>query len=409
MATSEAPCAGVLPLAEAGRGASSLLSMASSATALAEVGGSGGSVLSVAPLEAVGKGSSSVVLTVTQADGLATHFLADIGGSWSTSSSSSSLSDEAAVALLRDIGRMGTGTSSTSSVLTDATESTQRAKPAPTDDTPAESCSAKKRKVTGGAPAAKRQRKELPPLPKLADAEMFDAAALPCGEDCAMNSAQRELHVKRCVVQASAGLTFSERDMATDARIVRFQLSESAVVHLVFNVLTPAEEAKIFSYLKDEWNHWECGEYKMYGKSVSTPRLLSACSRASDEELRKYKVTGCHKEPEVLSPVTDRLQSLLKKKFTYAQMNYYRKGDDYIGMHRDREVIRGEYVVGLSLGASRKMVFQSVGDKAAKLTLLLPPRSVCVMSGDVQENWKHSIPKMPKLADPRISLTFREH
>lgn len=74
-----------------------------------------------------------------------------------------------------------------------------------------------------------------------------------------------------------------------------------------------------------------------------------------------------------------------------------------IGWHKDRPVF--EHVVGMSLGAPAAMRFrrrEGTGFKRANAELA--PRSIYHLSGEIRNDWEHSIAAM---AAPRWSLTFR--
>jgi alkylated DNA repair dioxygenase AlkB len=74
-----------------------------------------------------------------------------------------------------------------------------------------------------------------------------------------------------------------------------------------------------------------------------------------------------------------------------------------IGWHRDRPVF--EHVVGLSLGAPATMRFRRRLPKGfERRPVPLPERSIYHLSGEVREQWEHSIAPMEVT---RWSITFR--
>jgi alkylated DNA repair dioxygenase AlkB len=93
--------------------------------------------------------------------------------------------------------------------------------------------------------------------------------------------------------------------------------------------------------------------------------------------------------------------------------NEYQPGQGIFD-HIDQDVF-GDVVVSISLGSSAAMRFTRA-DADAPQELLLEPRSLLVLSGEVRWHWKHGIPG--RLADTwrgheyprsrRISLTFRD-
>jgi alkylated DNA repair dioxygenase AlkB len=74
-----------------------------------------------------------------------------------------------------------------------------------------------------------------------------------------------------------------------------------------------------------------------------------------------------------------------------------------IGWHRDRPVF--EHVVGISLGSPTPLRFrQRVGGGFKRMTVLLLPRSIYHLAGEVRHQWEHSIVEG---TERRWSITFR--
>ena len=86
--------------------------------------------------------------------------------------------------------------------------------------------------------------------------------------------------------------------------------------------------------------------------------------------------------------------------------NLYRHGNDSVGVHADAEPEMGPVIASLSLGAER--VFR-LKDKngAVAFSERLPGGSLLIMAGKTQQNFKHEVPKEPRVTQPRINLTFR--
>lgn len=74
-----------------------------------------------------------------------------------------------------------------------------------------------------------------------------------------------------------------------------------------------------------------------------------------------------------------------------------------IGWHKDRPVF--EHVIGVSLGAAAAMRFRRRTAKGFdRASADLAPRSIYHMSGEVRDDWEHSIAPIDA---PRWSITFR--
>jgi alkylated DNA repair dioxygenase AlkB len=106
--------------------------------------------------------------------------------------------------------------------------------------------------------------------------------------------------------------------------------------------------------------------------------------------------------------------------------NWYTSPTAYIGLHRDKNtVIGGEsveprYIISLSLGSTRKIVFvpkevgmqaptiESVSKLRDALVIELQPGSLVIFSNAINQNWKHAVPIDKSASGERISLTYRQ-
>jgi alkylated DNA repair protein (DNA oxidative demethylase) len=74
-----------------------------------------------------------------------------------------------------------------------------------------------------------------------------------------------------------------------------------------------------------------------------------------------------------------------------------------IGWHKDRPEL--DAVIGVSLGAAATMRFRRrSGGRFERSSVVLPPRSIYLLDGEVRYEWEHSI---PSVTAPRWSVTFR--
>lgn len=169
-----------------------------------------------------------------------------------------------------------------------------------------------------------------------------------------------------------------------------------------------AELKKELSEL-DEWIH---GMYvvkdKITGKSITvkTPRLLWAMRDEDDDITDCYTVTGSSEWTKFMQKAKRHVEKYTGIQIRYAQLNYYRNGNDYIGPHKDREVEAGGIVASISLGACRYFVFEN--DEGVQYKILLESGSLLLMDeASAKTRWKHSLPKIPKQSRPRINITFR--
>lgn len=89
-------------------------------------------------------------------------------------------------------------------------------------------------------------------------------------------------------------------------------------------------------------------------------------------------------------------------------LNLYRNGQDSTGWHRDRFSCRqpGCIVPVLTLGATRRFLIKPRSGGASHA---FKPGSgdLIVMGGRSQQDWVHSVPKDPSVAENRISINFQ--
>ena len=92
--------------------------------------------------------------------------------------------------------------------------------------------------------------------------------------------------------------------------------------------------------------------------------------------------------------------------YNAALCNLYRSGNDSVGLHADAEPEMGPVIASLSLGAERLFRLKTKDGKVA-FAERLPGGSLLIMAGQTQRNYKHEVPKEPRVTLPRINLTFR--
>ena len=151
----------------------------------------------------------------------------------------------------------------------------------------------------------------------------------------------------------------------------------------------------------------EQGTYNMFGKEVKTPRLLWAV-RDKDFDIKKsYKITESSTWNKKIEKIKTKVEKVINKKIKYAQINYYRNGNDYIGWHTDSEVIEGDLIASLSLGVTRKFQFKSISKKEQYEIELTDGSLIIFDESAAKLDWKHRIPKQKNINEGRINLTFR--
>lgn len=170
----------------------------------------------------------------------------------------------------------------------------------------------------------------------------------------------------------------------------------------------------LFEKLTREDFEWEDHSLRIMGKWVKEPRRTFA---VGDPGLI-HKYTGTERTViewdqvgEVGGEIKDiavRIGQEIEFFPNACLLNFYRNGSDYIGWHSDKEVEGPDYeVVTVSLGGERDIIFRNKESKE-KRCYALKAGDACLMAGDTQKFWMHTIPKRKKQNEPRISLTFRK-
>ena len=154
---------------------------------------------------------------------------------------------------------------------------------------------------------------------------------------------------------------------------------------------------------------WRQEPILIYGKQVMQPRLTAWYG----DENASYRYSGIEMKPlpwiPVLSMIRDRIRSHTGFEFNSVLLNQYRDGKDSMGWHRDNEPELGKHpvIASVSFGASRRFLFRKYREHDQKREITLGHGSLLIMKGETQTHWEHSIPKMLRLNQPRINLTFR--
>lgn len=111
--------------------------------------------------------------------------------------------------------------------------------------------------------------------------------------------------------------------------------------------------------------------------------------------------------PELLE-MKEKVEKITGVRYTHVLLNLYESGDVGLGLHRDKESWEEDSnIASVSLGAERRFDFQHIATKK-KISIVLEHGSLLEMKGELQNFWKHGLPKSKKVLHPRINLTFRK-
>lgn len=162
-----------------------------------------------------------------------------------------------------------------------------------------------------------------------------------------------------------------------------------------------------------ELETWYRPTLSMCGKPYVQSRYIASYVKSPSLNARYsgHSVKVNHPYPPLLEEIQRTVSERLGVGFEHVLLNWYQDGSVHIGKHRDSK----EVIASLSLGAKRTFImhpYMSNGEKkvvgAEVKRWVLGNGSLLVMQGDTQENWKHEIPKEPKIEEGRISLNFRQ-
>ena len=142
---------------------------------------------------------------------------------------------------------------------------------------------------------------------------------------------------------------------------------------------------------------WYGGRRVMYEREVDVPRLRAHFA-ADDPALHP-----------LLHEAIDRVAQAIGAPFNSVGLNLYRDQHDSVAPHNDKlaDLVRGQPIVLLSLGATRNMTIRAKRPPRRVLHVDLAAGSLLLMDWASQLHYDHSIPKQREPVGPRISLAFR--
>ncbi|MCC8404336.1 alpha-ketoglutarate-dependent dioxygenase AlkB [Paraburkholderia sp. MMS20-SJTN17] len=144
------------------------------------------------------------------------------------------------------------------------------------------------------------------------------------------------------------------------------------------------------------------------GGRVALPRLTAW----QGEPDAVYVYSGIRNVPQAWTPAVAELKAAVEAtsgaRFNSVLLNRYRSGADSMGWHADREPELGRQpvIASVSLGVAR--TFDLRHNRSGVVhSFSLKGGSLLVMKGDTQAQWRHRVPKEPRVSGERINLTFR--
>lgn len=153
---------------------------------------------------------------------------------------------------------------------------------------------------------------------------------------------------------------------------------------------------------------WQEETLIIAGKRVLVPRLVAWYG--DDDACYRYSSVAHEPLPWIppLLSIKAKIEQQTGTVFNSVLANLYRNGNDSLGWHADKEKELGQdpAIASLSLGAQRLFKIRHNKSKAI-LTFNLQHGDLLLMAGRLQHYWRHCVPKISKLTDPRVNLTYR--
>ena len=153
---------------------------------------------------------------------------------------------------------------------------------------------------------------------------------------------------------------------------------------------------------------WEQEKVTLYGKS----HLLNRKTALYAKQKRTYTYSGETKHTKEWTPLLETIENELSRhiqaNFNTCLLNYYPNGSDKMGFHSDNEpeIVPCSTIASLSFGAERYFDVKHTSE-LIQHRILLENGSLLTMENEFQQYWKHQLPQMKTVTQPRINLTFR--
>lgn len=180
-------------------------------------------------------------------------------------------------------------------------------------------------------------------------------------------------------------------------------------IYLYKNFLNDGQPERLYAELIEQIA-WQQDLIKFGGRKIPLPRLTAWYG--DDGVSYTYSGILMHPHPwtRTLLLLKDWIEKKAQHQFNSVLLNQYRNGNDSVAWHSDDEPELGEdpIIASLSLGVSRKFQLRSRSQpNLDKIEIILNNGDLLIMGEGTQQNWQHQIPKMRKVTETRINLTFR--
>lgn len=153
---------------------------------------------------------------------------------------------------------------------------------------------------------------------------------------------------------------------------------------------------------------WLNDELVLFGKKILTKRKVAWYGDKPFNYMYSNSVKRANLWSQELLELKYAVEECAQEEFNSCLLNLYHHGDEGMAWHSDdeKELKKHGTIASLSFGATRRFLFRH-NDSKETIELILQPGSLLLMKGEIQDHWKHSLPKSKKVKTPRINLTFR--
>jgi nicotinamidase-related amidase/alkylated DNA repair dioxygenase AlkB len=157
---------------------------------------------------------------------------------------------------------------------------------------------------------------------------------------------------------------------------------------------------------------------QMIHRGSAVPRLIALQGTKAPDRVEPLYRHPADEQPPLThwTPTIDSIRQEVERRIghplNHCLIQLYRNGRDFIGEHADKtlDVMRPSFIVNVSLGATRSMLFRSKTNKGAvPQKLPLPHGSLFMLNLDSNQTFYHGIKQLGSEGTdaPRISLTLR--
>ena len=178
-------------------------------------------------------------------------------------------------------------------------------------------------------------------------------------------------------------------------RLVRHRLDERSWIDEVSG--WAPDHAAVFDLLAAE-APWQQRTRRMYDRTVLEPRMVAGWSGPALASL-----------PAPLAEMRAAVSDRYRVDFDSVHVNLYRDGRDGVAWHGDtnRKTLTDPLVVTVSLGERRRFLLRPGTAGPSTRSFRPGEGDLLVMGGACQHEWQHTVPKEPRGAGARMSVTMR--